>query len=67
MEKYITKDKIADFVMKLWEEGIRVDLEPDKKQLCIHLKNGRYKWLPVYEKASYDELIESFINPTEED
>jgi hypothetical protein len=67
MEKYITKDKIADFVMKLWEEGIRVDLEPDKKQLCIHLKKGGYKWLPVYEKASYDELIESFINPTEED
>jgi hypothetical protein len=53
--------------MKLWEEGIRVDLEPDKKQLCIHLKKGGYKWLPVYEKASYDELVESFINPTEED
>lgn len=67
MEKYITKDKVADFVMKLWEEGITVELEPNKKQLCIHLKNGRYKWLPVYEKASYDELVASFLNPAEED
>jgi hypothetical protein len=67
MEKYITKDKVADFVMKLWDKGIAVNLEPERNQLVICKKDGGYAWLPVYEKASYDELVESFINPTEED
>lgn len=61
MEKYITKDKVADFVMKLWDKGIAVNLEPERKQLVIHKKDGGYEWVPVYEKASYDELVASFI------
>lgn len=66
MEKYITKDKIADFVMEMWDAGIRVDIEPEKNQLCVHSKSGyNYVWLPVYESASYEELVDSFINPKE--
>lgn len=62
MEKYITKDKLADFVMKMWENGIRVDLQPEKNELVITKRNGSYVWLPVYEKATYDELVASFID-----
>lgn len=68
MEKYITKDKIADFVMKMWDAGIRVDVEPEKHQLCIHCKSGySYVWLPVYEKASYEELVDSILNTADND
>ena len=62
MDKLITKDMVADFVMKLWDKGITVHLEPERNQLVICKKNGGYEWLPVYEKATYDELVASFID-----
>lgn len=61
MEKYITKDKVTDFVMRLWDKGIAVTLEPERKELVIRKKDGGYVWLPVYEKGSFDEMVASVI------
>ena len=61
MEKYITKDKIADFVMKMWEQGVSVDLRSNERKLIVTKKYGSYEFIPVYEEASYDELISSCI------
>ena len=61
MKKYITRDKLADFVDKMWAAGIMVDTEPQKGQVVVHLPNGKYEWVPVYEKTSYDALIASLL------
>ena len=61
MKKYITRDKLADFVSRMWDAGIRVDAEPEKKQVVVHLKDGGYEWIPIYEKTTYDELISSLL------
>ena len=66
MDKFITKDKVAEFVMTLWDKGIKVDLDPVSNQLVIR-KGGKYVWLPVYEEASYDELVASFTEESEEE
>ena len=51
--------------MTLWDKGIKVDLDPASNQLVIR-KDGKYVWLPVYEEASYDELVASFTEESEE-
>jgi hypothetical protein len=61
MDKYITSDKIADFAIKMWEQGVSVDLRPNERKLIVTKKNGCYEFIPVYDKASYDELISSCI------
>ena len=66
MDKFITKDKVAEFVMTLWDKGIKVELDPACNQLVIR-KDGKYVWLPVYEEASYDELVASFTEESEEE
>lgn len=59
--KYITRDKLADILEKMWSAGIRVDFEPQRKQITIHKPDGNYEWIPVYDKTSYDELIASLL------
>lgn len=61
MKKYITRDKLADFVDKMWAAGVRVDIEPQNGQVVVHLSTGKYEWVPVYEKTSYDALIASLL------
>ena len=61
MKKYITRDKLADFIDKMWAAGVKVDTEPHNGQVVVHLPNGKYEWVPVYEKTSYDALISSLL------
>lgn len=62
MKKYITRDKLADFISRMWDAGINVDIEPANKQIVIKKTDGRYEWIPVYDKTSYEELIDSLIS-----
>jgi hypothetical protein len=58
---YITKDKIVDFIIKMWDAGIKVEADPKGRQLVVTKPGGGYEWIPVYEKASFNDLVNSFL------
>lgn len=58
---YITEDKIAEFVARMWKEGIKVSVEPDSDQLVIHKTTGGYEWIRVFRKQSFEDLVNEFI------
>lgn len=41
MEQYISKDRLAEFIARMWDEGIDVDVRPGKK--VVELWSGDYK------------------------
>lgn len=63
---YITEDKIAEFVARMWKEGIKVSVEPDSDQLVIHKKEGGYEWIRVFRKQSFEDLVNEFISNEQE-
>lgn len=66
MDKYyLTADKIGAFVERMWQAGIGVHVEPERKQLTIILPDGRYEWVHVFDKGSFDGLCNAFITPTD--
>jgi hypothetical protein len=58
MEKIITKDKLADFVTKMWDAGIRSDLKPDQSEVTLwSIDFGKMEHVKVVSEQSYSELI----------
>lgn len=58
MIKYITKDKLADFVEKMWDAGIRCDLKPDQFSIALWSKDlDKTEYVDVADKRSYENLI----------
>ena len=58
MTKYITRDKLADFVEKMWDAGIRVDLKPDQSSISLWSTDlDKIEHVDVVDKRSYDNLI----------
>lgn len=62
---YITADKVGEFVARMYAAGVRVDTDPDTKELCIHKAEGGYEWVHVFNKNSFDELCCAFLTPTD--
>lgn len=60
-KKYITRDKIADFLEKMWEAGIKAEFDPAKSEICLTKSAGGYEWIPVYPAQYYDEMVESIL------
>lgn len=60
---YITSDKIGEFVARMYAAGVRVDVQPKEKELCVHTKTG-YEWIQVFDKSSFEELCAAYMEPT---
>ena len=59
MTKYITRDKLADFVEKMWDAGIRTELNPRGSTMSLwsdDLKTVEY--VEVVDKRTYENLID---------
>ena len=65
MEKYITRDKLADFVEKMWDAGMRVDLMPEDSTMAVRDANYNTEYVNVFSKQSYDNLIKSLTKKGE--
>lgn len=63
---YITEDKIAEFVARMWKEGVEVRVEPKSDQLVVGTKIGGYEWIKVFRKQSFEDLMNEFI-PNEQE
>ena len=61
---YLTADKVGDFIARMWQAGVNVDIEPRNHQITIK-KDGKYEWIHVFEKGSYDDLCNAFITSTD--
>ena len=58
MQKYITKDKLADFVEKMWDAGIKCDLNPDQSSITLWSKDfDKVEYVDVVDKRTYDNLV----------
>ena len=63
MQKYITRDKIADFVAKMWDAGIRCDLKPDQSSISLWSRDlEKVEYVDVVSKRTYDSLVDEVIN-----
>lgn len=58
MQNYITKDKLADFVEKMWDADIRCDLKPDQSTITLWSKDlDKVEYVDVVDKRTYDNLV----------
>ena len=56
--KYITKDKLADFVEKMWDAGIKCDLKPKDSQITLWSDDlDKMEYVDVVDKRTYDNLV----------
>ena len=61
MEKhYITSDKVGEFIQRMYEKGIRAEAQPEKSEICVTLGAGRYEWIKIFSKTSFEELCGKF-------
>jgi hypothetical protein len=61
MKKYITSDKVGEFVQALHEHGFKyVSVEPE--QVAVRHDDGSYTFIEIFQKGSYDDLVQSVIN-----
>lgn len=58
MTKYITRDKLADFVEKMWDAGIRADIRPKDSTIALWSEDlDKYEYVDVVDKRSYENLV----------
>lgn len=65
MNKYITRDKLTDFVEKMWDAGMRVELMPNKNTIAVIDSQYHTEYVDVFSKQSYDSLIDGLIERRE--
>lgn len=58
MTKYITRDKLTDFVEKMWDAGIKVDLKPKDSTMVLWSDDlDKCEYVDVVGKRSYENLV----------
>ena len=71
MTKYITRDKLADFVEKMWDAGIRVETKPENSTMALWSRDlDKVEYVDVVDKKTYESLINEIkdsLLPTNEE
>lgn len=58
MTKYITRDKLADFVEQMYNAGIKCDIKPKESQITLWSEDlNKIEYVDVVDKRSYENLI----------
>ena len=62
MEKYISKERFAEFITKMWDAGIAVDVRPEKN--VVELWSGDYKKHVIINVgiASYEDTVADVLS-----
>ena len=63
MRKYITSDKVGEFVQSLFNAGLSVSVCSD--HVSVQFADKSCQYVDVYEKGSYDSLVGHFISENE--
>ena len=61
MKKYITSDKVGEFVQALHTNGFKyVSVEPE--QIAVRHDDGSYTFIQIFQKNSFENLVKSVID-----
>lgn len=63
---YITSDKVGEFVQRMYEKGIKAEVQPETMEICVTIGNGRYEWIKIFAKSSFEELCGKFESENQE-
>lgn len=58
--KYITSDKVGEFVQAMFEAGLYASV--DGKTVSVRLSDGSYQFVDIFKKTSYAELVSDIIS-----
>ena len=62
MAKYITSDKVGQFVQALYESGKFYNIQVDDKQVAVSkTPGGDYLFIQIVQKNSYEQLLKDVI------
>jgi hypothetical protein len=61
MKKYITSDKVGEFVQALHEHGIKY-VSVESERIAVRHGDGSYIFIEIFQKGSYEDLVQSVIN-----
>lgn len=56
MEKYITSDKVGEFVQTLHQSGVAL-VSVDPHEISVRLSNKDFIFIKIYQKGSHDDLV----------
>ena len=65
MSNYITRDKLTDFIEKMWDAGMRIELMPKTNTIAVIDSQYHTEYVNVFSKQSFDSLVESLIKKEE--
>lgn len=68
MDRYITRDKLADFISRMWDAGLRTECRPADNEIAVTGKED-YKYIGtvrVFDKLTYDGMVEDIIKEISE-
>lgn len=58
MQNFITRDQLTDFVERMWDAGIKVDLKPKDSTIALWSDDfGKVEYVDVVDTCSYESLI----------
>jgi hypothetical protein len=66
MEKIIAKENLADFIMKMWDSNIRVDLRPSDNTITLWSDNLHKHTYVCVGYADYEDVVADVIKELNE-
>ena len=61
MKQYILRERLADFLEKAWDAGVRVELDPEKSTIIVNSPSYYANHLDVLDGNKYDDMVSSVI------
>jgi hypothetical protein len=59
MKRYITSDKVGEFVQSLFAAGLKVQVDGDS--IAVHHSDHSFTFVEIYEKGTLEKLITDII------
>lgn len=61
MKQYILRERLADFLEKAWDAGVRVELNPKNGYVIVYSPSYHSEYLDVLDGNSYDDMVSNVI------
>lgn len=67
MKKYILRERLADFIEKAWDAGVRIELDPENSAITVNSPSYYAERLEVLDGSKYDDMVSSVIAAAKDD
>lgn len=62
MTKYITRENLTDFLEKMWDAGLRVELFPESGYVAVYDSGYNAQYIYLHEEKGYETLVDEVIS-----